>query len=205
MQGSCVGRIPLCFKNLGQAIVSTPLKIIRTYFLMCPWPLAPQCHGLWDQTATSEGDHPCHHDVQSDSAHTDQIDPAANTTTLRKRLRKRTHSSSTHLRSPAGVNPSHTLTHRQTDTQWLLLQCTDCFVCVFRQRVFQSSRAKSDWSSAGEAQRTFHQSKELLCQQVNAHLNRMDCQNPSRLNWSCWAGSRSDIIWVSIVQISLSL
>ncbi|KAF7643979.1 hypothetical protein LDENG_00230120 [Lucifuga dentata] len=65
-----------------------------------------KCHGLWDQTVTSETDAPCHHDINPDSAHftihSDQIDPAANSASLRRRARRRTRSSSTHLQSPAG-------------------------------------------------------------------------------------------------------
>ncbi|XP_042254704.1 piezo-type mechanosensitive ion channel component 2-like [Thunnus maccoyii] len=61
-----------------------------------------KCHGLWDQTVSTDTDTPRHHDNQADYAHgSTSIDPADPTNTLRRRGRRRTRSSSTQLRSPA--------------------------------------------------------------------------------------------------------
>ncbi|XP_069368065.1 piezo-type mechanosensitive ion channel component 2-like isoform X1 [Paralichthys olivaceus] len=62
-----------------------------------------KCHGLWDQTVSMEADTLRHHNNQTDSADcassSDVVDPPI---TLRRRGRRRTRSSSTQLRSPAG-------------------------------------------------------------------------------------------------------
>ncbi|XP_035475570.1 piezo-type mechanosensitive ion channel component 2 isoform X5 [Scophthalmus maximus] len=62
-----------------------------------------KCHGLWDQTVTMDADALDHHNNQTNYADcassSDVADPA---NTLRRRGRRRTHSSSTQLRSPAG-------------------------------------------------------------------------------------------------------
>lgn len=62
-----------------------------------------QCHGLWDQTVAMEIDSLHHHDNQAYSTHEPaHIDHEDAANTLRRRGRKRTQSSSTQLRSPAG-------------------------------------------------------------------------------------------------------
>ncbi|XP_074484403.1 piezo-type mechanosensitive ion channel component 2-like isoform X2 [Sebastes fasciatus] len=62
-----------------------------------------KCHGLWDQTVTTESDSLRHHDNQADSVHSaTSVDPTELSSTLRRRGRRRTRSSSTQLRSPAG-------------------------------------------------------------------------------------------------------
>ncbi|XP_041670121.1 piezo-type mechanosensitive ion channel component 2-like [Cheilinus undulatus] len=59
-----------------------------------------KCHGLWDQTVSTETDSLRHHDSQAASGQgAASADP---TDTLRHRGRRRTRSSSTQLRSPAG-------------------------------------------------------------------------------------------------------
>ncbi|XP_047423768.1 piezo-type mechanosensitive ion channel component 2-like isoform X2 [Mugil cephalus] len=67
-----------------------------------------KCHGLWDQTATTEVDslrH--HHNVQPDSAHgASSVDVPDAANMLRQRVRRRTRSSSTQQRSPAGSESS---------------------------------------------------------------------------------------------------
>ncbi|XP_074549296.1 piezo-type mechanosensitive ion channel component 2 [Halichoeres trimaculatus] len=61
-----------------------------------------KCHGLWDQSVSSEVDSLHDHDNQTSmdqgATSTDPTDPA---NTLRRRGRRRTHSSSTQMRSPA--------------------------------------------------------------------------------------------------------
>ncbi|KAI3355619.1 hypothetical protein L3Q82_018446, partial [Scortum barcoo] len=62
-----------------------------------------KCHGLWDQTVTTETNTLHHHDNQADSTHcATSVDPADPASSLRRRGRRRTRSSSTQLRSPAG-------------------------------------------------------------------------------------------------------
>ncbi|XP_060920541.1 piezo-type mechanosensitive ion channel component 2-like [Labrus mixtus] len=59
-----------------------------------------KCHGLWDQTVSTEPDYLHHHDNQATSGHSaTSFDPAH---TLRQRGRQRTLSSSAQLRSSAG-------------------------------------------------------------------------------------------------------
>uniref|UniRef100_UPI0037E98014 piezo-type mechanosensitive ion channel component 2-like n=1 Tax=Semicossyphus pulcher TaxID=241346 RepID=UPI0037E98014 len=58
-----------------------------------------KCHGLWDQTVTTETDSLRHHEGQPTSDRSVTSDPSE---TLRQRGRRRTRSSSTQLRSPAG-------------------------------------------------------------------------------------------------------
>ncbi|KAM3593292.1 uncharacterized protein V6R79_009660 [Siganus canaliculatus] len=70
-----------------------------------------KCHGLWDQTVALESDTACRHDNQPDSAHGGSaFDPTDPSSTLRRRGRRRTRSSSTQLRSPAGSDGSTALT-----------------------------------------------------------------------------------------------
>ncbi|XP_026217973.1 piezo-type mechanosensitive ion channel component 2-like isoform X2 [Anabas testudineus] len=62
-----------------------------------------KCHGLWDQTVTTEADVLHHHDNQAECGHrATSMDAAEPATMLRRRGRGRTRSSSTQLRSPAG-------------------------------------------------------------------------------------------------------
>ncbi|KAM8730910.1 piezo-type mechanosensitive ion channel component 2-like [Acanthopagrus schlegelii] len=62
-----------------------------------------KCHGLWDLTVTMETDVLHHHVDQAHSTHDATIiDSADAINTLRRRGRRRTRSSSTQLRSPAG-------------------------------------------------------------------------------------------------------
>ncbi|KAM7369505.1 hypothetical protein PAMP_010824 [Pampus punctatissimus] len=62
-----------------------------------------KCHGLWDQTVTTETNTPGHNDNQADSAHSStSIETANAANTLQQRGRRHTHSSSIQLRSPAG-------------------------------------------------------------------------------------------------------
>lgn len=62
-----------------------------------------KCHGLWDQTVSTETGTPCNHDDQADSTHGDPSNNMADpNNTLRRRGQRRTHSSSTQQRSPAG-------------------------------------------------------------------------------------------------------
>ncbi|KAM7389966.1 hypothetical protein PAMA_008240 [Pampus argenteus] len=62
-----------------------------------------KCHGLWDQTVTTETNTPGHNDNQADSAHSStSIDGANAANMLQQRGRRHTHSSSIQLRSPAG-------------------------------------------------------------------------------------------------------
>ncbi|XP_039983516.1 piezo-type mechanosensitive ion channel component 2-like [Xiphias gladius] len=62
-----------------------------------------KCHGLWDQTVTMETDALNPHENQANSANgATSMDVADPTNTLRQRSRRRTRSSSTQLRSPAG-------------------------------------------------------------------------------------------------------
>lgn len=62
-----------------------------------------KCHGLWDQTVTTDADTLHHQDNQGDSGQgATSVDPADAASTLRRRGRRRTRSSSTQLRSPAG-------------------------------------------------------------------------------------------------------
>lgn len=76
-------------------------KVLHDLFHLPRSPL--QCHGLWDQTVTMETDVLHHHDDQADSTHdATTIDSADAINTLRRRGRRRTRSSSTQLRSPAG-------------------------------------------------------------------------------------------------------
>ncbi|XP_027137598.1 piezo-type mechanosensitive ion channel component 2 isoform X3 [Larimichthys crocea] len=66
-----------------------------------------KCHGLWDQTVTMETDTLHHHHDQADSTQgVTSIDQADPVNTLRQRGRRRTRSSSTQLRSPAGSDSS---------------------------------------------------------------------------------------------------
>ncbi|KAK5877668.1 hypothetical protein CesoFtcFv8_025151 [Champsocephalus esox] len=71
-----------------------------------------KCHGLWDQTVTTETEtlHPSVSQVDSGSA---SIDPSA--PVLRRRVRRRTRSSSTQLRSPAGSLSSKVLQPSRVD------------------------------------------------------------------------------------------
>ncbi|KAJ4923967.1 hypothetical protein JOQ06_028222 [Pogonophryne albipinna] len=71
-----------------------------------------KCHGLWDQTVTTETEtlHPSVSQLDSGSA---SIDPSA--PVLRRRVRRRTRSSSTQLRSPAGSLSSKVLQPSRVD------------------------------------------------------------------------------------------
>nr|XP_043885784.1 piezo-type mechanosensitive ion channel component 2 isoform X3 [Solea senegalensis] len=76
-----------------------------------------KCHGLWDQTVLMETDTFSHHDDPETS--TDCTSPVGVANALRRRGRRRTRSSSTQLRSPAGSVSSQP---QVTTTFDLLLQ-----------------------------------------------------------------------------------
>ncbi|XP_063768773.1 piezo-type mechanosensitive ion channel component 2-like isoform X2 [Eleginops maclovinus] len=67
-----------------------------------------KCHGLWDQNVTTETDTIHNNNSQPDSGAT-SIDPTDPGSALRRRVRRRTISSSTQLRSPAGSKSSRAL------------------------------------------------------------------------------------------------
>ncbi|KAK1885224.1 Piezo-type mechanosensitive ion channel component 2 [Dissostichus eleginoides] len=71
-----------------------------------------KCHGLWDQTVTTETEtlHPSVSQLDSGSVSIDPSDPV-----LRRRVRRRTRSSSTQLRSPAGSLSSRVLQPSRVD------------------------------------------------------------------------------------------